>query len=202
MLRTIRLYGELGKKYGKVHKMHVASVSEAVRALCANFKDFKQHIIDSDKRIAGYEVWDGKTNLSEDDKEQFHLQGNGDIKIIPRIHGASNAARIVVGVVLIIASWYAGGAAGWAYLGATGYGMATAAFYMGTSLVLSGITGMMTKTSSGMSLDSSAENTESYIFSGALNTTKQGNPVHVGYGKMVVGSQVISASLTTADIAI
>lgn len=194
MLRTIRLYGELGKKYGKVHKMQVASVSEAVRALCANFKDFKQHIIDSDKRIAGYEVWDGKTNLSEDDKEQFHLQGNGDIKIIPRIHGAGKATKLIVGYVLVVIGYV---------LTAYGYGgIGIPLTQFGYSMMLSGVVDLFAKTASGGSVQSSNENTQSYIFSGALNTTKQGNPVNVGYGKMVVGSQVISASLTTADIAI
>lgn len=198
MVRTIRLYGELGKKYGKVHKLHVASVSEAIRALCANFKDLKQHLIDSDKRIAGYEVWDSKQNLSQDDKELFHKQGGGDIKIIPRISGASNAFRIIAGIAIIaIAAVYSGGLAA----AFTAKGLAGTAALFGASMVLGGVVGLMTKTSSGASIDSSsAKNTESYIFSGALNTTRQGGPVHIGYGKMVVGSQVISASLTTKDI--
>lgn len=198
MLRTIRLYGELGKKYGKVHRLHVASVAEAIRALSANFKDFKQHLIDSDKRIAGYEVWDGKHNLSQDNVEEFQLNSDSDIKIIPRVKGGSNAVKLVVGVVLIAVAYYFGGPAA---------GKAMTTFWQGVmmtgmSLALSGVVGLMTKTSSGASIDSDTENTESYIFSGPVNTTKQGNPIRIGYGKMIVGSQVISASLTTADIPI
>ena len=34
----------------------------------------------------------------------------------------------MVGTVLIAASWWAGGAAGWSYLGASGFAGATAAF--------------------------------------------------------------------------
>lgn len=201
MLRTIRLYGELGKKYGKVHKLHVDSVAEAVRALSANFKDFKHYLIDSDKRIAGYEVWDGKQNLSEDDRDAFHLKNNGDIKIIPRVVGASNATRIIAGVIFVaIVTWATWGTGGpWAAGTAAGW---TAAANFGVAMILSGVTGLMAQTSSGSSIDSNTENTESYIFSGPVNTTKQGNPVHIGYGKMIVGSQVISASLTTADIPI
>jgi len=202
MLRTIRLYGELGKRYGRVHRLYVSSVGEAIRLLCANFPAMKQHLIDSTRSIAGYEVWDGKHNVDGEVKEDFSKSGDMSIKIIPRIIGAGNAAKIIVGVVLIAASWYAGGAAGWAYLGAAGYGMATAAFYMGASLVLSGVTGLMTKTAAGTTIDSESNNTQSYIFSGIQNTTKQGNPVFVAYGKHLLGSQTISVSLTTSDIAI
>ena len=198
MLRTIRLYGELGKKYGKVHRLHVTSVAEAIRALSANFKDFKQHLIDSDKRIAGYEVWDGKHNLSQDDVDSFNLHSNSDIKIIPRVKGSSNVGRIIVGIVLLVIAYWTGGATA----GSAMAYLSQAAFAMGSSLLLSGVIGMMTKSSSGSSIDSDTENTESYIFSGPVNTTKQGSPIRIGYGKMIVGSQVISASLTTADIPI
>ena len=198
MIRTVRLYGELGKKYGRVHKLHVASVSEAVRALSANFKDFQQHLVDSDKRIAGYEVWDGKLNLSDEDKESFSLCGKEDIKIIPRVIGSSNAVRIVAGAALVaLAIW---NPMGWLAIGTKGAFGLSVMLGMGTSLMLGGVVGLMTKTASGMSIDSGAENSESYIFSGPVNSTKQGSPLKIGYGKMVVGSQVISASLTTSDI--
>lgn len=203
-MRTIRLYGELGKRYGKVHKFHVSSVGEAVRLLCANFKDFRQ-FIESDKNgIAGYEVWDAKHNLDGEVKEDFCKTGEGSIKIIPRIVGASNAAKVIVGVALIAASWWAGGAAGWSYLGAKGFSatIATSMFYMGASVILTGVIGMMTKTASGSSIDSDDTSTQSYIFSGVANTTKQGNPVFIAYGEYLLGSQVISQSLTTSDIAI
>lgn|GEM_PF-1150655 len=32
-LRTIRLYGKLGTKYGRIHKLYISSTSEAIRAL-------------------------------------------------------------------------------------------------------------------------------------------------------------------------
>ena len=198
-MRTIRLYGELGKKYGRVHKFDVKSVGEAVRALCANFKSFKQHLVDSGKREVGYEIWDGKRNVEQTD-ESIHQHCSDDIKIIPRIVGSSNAAKIVIGVILIIVSWWMGGAAGWAYLGAQGYMAATAVFMMGASAIMQGIIGYMTKASSGSSIFNESDDSSSYVFSGPTNATKQGNPVFIGYGEMIVGSQVIGATLTTADL--
>lgn len=200
MLRTIRLYGELGKKYGRVHRFHVESVSSAIRMLCVNFKDFKQHLIDSTNKIAGYEVWDGKYNLGPEDKEEFVKQGVGVIKIIPRVIGASNAAKILVGVLLVAAAWFSMGTLAAAF--GPGAGLWGVAASFGASLILSGVVGMMTKPASGVSIDSDSNNTQSYIFSGVQNTTKQGNPVFIAYGTHLLGSQPISVALTTGDVAI
>ncbi len=42
-------------------------------------------------------------------------------------------------------------------------------------------------------------NLPSYTFNGPINTTAQGNPVPLGYGRMIVGSAVISAGITADD---
>ena len=45
-----------------------------------------------------------------------------------------------------------------------------------------------------------ADNRASYIYNGAVNLTAQGNPVPLCYGRMRVGSVVISAGVSTTDI--
>ena len=45
------------------------------------------------------------------------------------------------------------------------------------------------------------ENKPSYSFNGAVNTTAQGHPVPVGYGRLIVGSAVISAGIDVDEIA-
>ena len=194
MLRTIKLYGALGKKFGRTHNLYVNSVGEAVRLLCANYKEFRQYLQTDNNRV-GYEVWDGKRNLGKDDKEEFSQHGDSDIKIIPRIIGAGNVAKIITGAVLLAVSFFVPGTQGTAlaYL-------SQAAGMLGTSLILSGVLGMMTKTASGVSVESTEDNTQSYVFSGTLNTTKQGNPVFIAYGTHLLGSQVVSASLTTSEV--
>ena len=44
------------------------------------------------------------------------------------------------------------------------------------------------------------ENKPSYSFNGAVNTTAQGHPVPVGYGRLVVGSAVISAGIDVDEV--
>ena len=40
----------------------------------------------------------------------------------------------------------------------------------------------------------------SYIFSGPENTIREGGPIFIGYGRLMVGSQVVQSSIETADI--
>jgi len=187
MLRTIKLYGELGKKFGKEHKAYVNSVAEAVKFLKANFKGFEKYVMDSSDKIRGYEVWDGKYNVDATAND-FNRCGDGVIKIIPRVKGGGAAARIIVGVVLIIVSFTPFGAPFAGYL-----------VPLGLSLIAGGIIELMAPKSPAAKTDEKID-TSSYVFSGPVNVTKQGNPVAIGYGEMIVGSQVISASITTKEI--
>lgn len=198
MLRKIRLYGELGKKFGRVHEADINSVGEALRYLDANFKGFLKHIVDSSSRVAGYEVWDG-SNACNAEVEDFKREGSKDIKIIPRISGAGAAGRIIGGIVLMVVGYLLTPVSGGSSLSlsSTGASMLMAA---GASLVIGGVIELLSPKSN--ISNSATESSESYTFSGAMNSTKQGNPVMIGYGEYVAGSQVISATITTEDISV
>lgn len=198
MLRKIRLYGELGKKFGRVHEADINSVGEALRYLDANFKGFLKHIVDSSSRVAGYEVWDG-SNACNAEVEDFKREGSKDIKIIPRISGAGAGARIIGGIVLMVVGYLLTPVSG-----GTSLSLASKGAFMlmasGASLVIGGVIELLSPKSN--ISNSATESSESYIFSGAMNSTKQGNPVTIGYGEYVTGSQVISATITTEDISV
>ena len=192
-MRTIRLYGELGEKFGTEYTWDVKNVKEAISLLCANFKEFKQHLIDSDTRLAGYEVWSGDFNLSGDSAEEFCINGSGDIRIVPVIKGASAVARIIVGVVILAFAWWnpLGWAAGSALMGAT--------VGIGASLVVGGVIELLSPKPK-LSGITSQDSNESYLFNGTYNSTKQGTPIGLGYGEMIVGSSVVSQSITISEI--
>ena len=186
---TIKLYGELAKRFGKEHKLAVKTPAEAVRALCANFKDFRSFVSSSEDRNTGYEVVVDSTNICSEDDEEFktsmHSTMQKEIKIIPHIIGGAAAVRIVVGVVLIVVGiiyeqpWMVS---------------------MGMSLVMGGVAELLSPVNKTTSPTSAVD--EGYAFSSAINNVGQGNPVAIGYGEMIVGSQLISAGIKTVDIAI
>lgn len=193
-MRTIVLLGELGKRFGRRHLLDVATPAEAIRALCANFRDFQRVLEESHERNVGYRV----INVREDiDLDQLHYPAGRMIAIAPVIAGAKNPiVRILVGAAIVAAAFLTGGVAlaatGLTFSGITGY----VAFSVGVSLVLGGVSQMLApppKNTGGN------DQKPSYIFDGALNTTTQGYPVPVGYGRMIVGSAVVSAGISTEN---
>jgi predicted phage tail protein len=191
-----QLYGELGEKYGKEFNLHCSTVRQGLDILAVNFKGFKQHVIDSDKWLDGYEVWAGSTALSPTD-EDFALRREGVvIKIVPVIKGASAGTRMVVGTVLYAIGYV---------LNFTPFAWASPAFYWaGSALIASGVAEKLAGSPKvNAACDTAvADTATSYIFSGAVNNTKQGAAVPIGYGRMMVGSNVISSSFSTVDVPI
>jgi len=205
MLKEIRLYGELGEKFGRVHRMAVESVGEAVRALTANFQGF-EHAMASYE--TGYRVWAGKDRIAAAEDINNPAGQAEVIRIAPVIAGAGKDGfgQILLGAAIIGAAFFTGGAS----LVATGmFGFGTAltttvlgsmALNIGAGMILGGIAQMLSPPPSENAGSDSGANSPSYVFNGAVNTTTQGNPVPVGYGRLIVGSAIISAGLTTEDI--
>jgi predicted phage tail protein len=99
-IRKIILAGELGKKYGRIHRLDIRTPAEAIRALCANFKDFGSHLIDSEKRGVGYRVIVDKSDVSE--VGEIGNPFSRTFKIVPVFMGAKSALfSIILGVALI-----------------------------------------------------------------------------------------------------
>lgn len=201
-MRTVILLGELGKRYGRRHQLDVKSPAEAVRALCANFKDFAAFVASSTERNVGYQVLDKRFALAED---ELHNPVGQQITIVPVVGGAnflkklfSGVGAILTGAALIAASFLVPGLGAIALFGTTT--LATVAFSVGVSLALGGVAQMLAPQPK---FDGPEEEQQpSYVFNGAVNTTAQGQPVPVGYGRMIVGSAVISAGLSVEDIAV
>jgi predicted phage tail protein len=70
----------------------------------------------------------------------------------------------------------------------------------GIAMAIGGVVQMLTPLPKSPNQEDRPDNKPSYIFNGAVNTTAQGYPVPVGYGRMIVGSAVISAGITTDEV--
>jgi predicted phage tail protein len=193
-IRNIRLSGELGKKFGRLHRFAVGSAAEAIRALCANFPAFKSELLSSDERGVGYRVIVGDRDIGLDEVS-FPI-GQSDIRIVPVIRGAKNGGvwQLVAGVALIaavvIAQQYELLPAAYAsQIVSVGVGI-------GLSLALGGISQLLAPSQK----KDQSKNAASYTFGGPVNTADQGLPVPFGYGEMIVGSAVISAGLVVDQV--
>lgn len=200
-MKTVILNGQLGKLFGKRHKFDVKTAAEAVRALVANFPDFERHMMQTEG--VGYRVKLHKEPLQE--LEQLHHPVGNTITITPVVSGAGRGGlgQILLGAVIIGAAFATGGAFLVGAVGPTGIGttfLGSIAVGIGTSLMLGGVASMLAPKPKTMEPGNRPENKPSYAFNGPVNTTAQGNPVPIGYGRMIVGGAVISAGLSTEEI--
>lgn len=98
--------------------------------------------------------------------------------------------QTVLGVALVAAAFMIPG-----LNAAVAMGMLAA----GVGMAIGGVFQMLAPTQQGLSTADRPENGASYNFNGPVNTTAQGNPVPLGYGKKIVGSAVVSAGIYSED---
>lgn len=194
-LRTIRLYGLLGARFGRKFRLAVSNPAEAIRALCVLLPGFQQYLMAAKDKGMEFAVFVGRQNLS---KEQLKdPPGAEDIRIAPVLAGSKRGGilQTIAGVVLVVVGVVLN-----AYTGISG----TPFINLGVSLIAGGIVQMLSPQPKGLGAKDSPENTPSYSMNGAVNTQAQGNPVPVAYGGhdtkgMFVGSAVISGGILAED---
>lgn len=192
-VRTVRLYGKLGQMFGREFKLAVASPAEAVRALAAQLPGFEKHFMNAHKRGVGFAVFTGKKNITKD--ELTHPCGDDTIKIAPVLLGSKEGGwlNIVLGVVLIVVGVMLQDYSG--TIASIGVGMIGA----GVSMAIGGVIQLLSPGPKGIGGEDRADNRANHNFNGPVNTTAQGNPVPVLYGRMKVGSAVVSAGIIAQD---
>ena len=189
MLKTIKLYGVLGKKFGKEFHLAVESTREAVKALSVQVPGFEQFMLTAHEQGLAFAVFQDDENISED-RIDFET-GAKVIKIVPKVIGAggNGVLQVVLGAVLIVGGIFTGGTStvlGMALIGA------------GAGMALGGIAQMLTP-----KVDAQDQNQDGNKpnkgFGGAVTTIAQGNPVPILYGQREVGGFIINAGQFAVD---
>lgn len=187
MLTKIILDGPLGKLFGKEWNLAVSSPNHALRLIDANKPGLRRWLVQNRTNFDGYRVtctYD--TGVEEDlsDDSYFMLRKNlVSIRFTPVPCGASSTFKFIVGAILIVV------------------GVITENPYLikaGAVLMLSGIIEALSPRPK--TQGSNGDEISSYYFDGPTNTEKQGSPVPLIYGRVMVGSHAISASITTDDV--
>ncbi len=197
-LKTIRLYGVLGAKFGREHKLDIDSPREAIKALSVLYDGFEPFLANAHLKGLEFAVFKGKRNIAED---ELYLDTTEEIRIAPVIKGSKRGGffQTILGVAMIGAAMMLG-PAGWAAFGAGGF--AGGALAMGgAAMALGGVVQMLSPQPRGLSVRQDADNKPSYAFGGVVNTTAQGYPVPLLYGldRREVGGAIISAGIYTED---
>jgi predicted phage tail protein len=180
---TVVLYGELRRQFGRQFVLDVHSPREAIHALCTQLKGLRQYFQDHATqafRVRGHQDYD-ETDL-------HYPQSTGTLKVVPLVHGAGAWGKIIGGAALAVI----GGVMTFYQVPGGAQVMA-----MGISIALGGVAQMLAPRPQGAATPEKADNTPSLAFDGAVNTTGQGGPVPLGYGRLLIGSQIISVGFST-----
>ena len=209
-MKVVKVYGALRERLGQCRfELDVATPAQAIKALCVNFPGLDKWLVDSEQDGVGYRVRVGKQQATPDDVSVLALPWSERevFSITPVVAGAGGGnpfTTILLGAALIGASFFfpGAGAFGFQAIGATGTaGLAgagiatsigTSLSLVGASLVLGGVAQMISPTPD---LGDDSEKLRNFTFSGITNTAQQGLPVPIAYGRVVVGSAVISSGL-------
>lgn len=196
-LTMIRLYGVLGARFGRVHRLAVQTSAEAVKALCINLDGLESYLMNAKKNGMTFAVFRGKRNIGVEDYQ--NLAGNSDIRIAPVMEGAKKAGlfQTILGAVMVVAGVVTGVLTGWTGVGLT---FAVGLIMSGSSMMAGGIYQMLSPQPKGLQGRDDPDNKPSYAFGGSVNTLAMGNPVALLYGEREIGGAIISAGIVAEDI--
>lgn len=190
-MALVTLHGKLGETVGKKEwNLQVKSVSEAFAAINAQSQDsIRKFFIKRENAYSRYDVLVNKekTSPSDNTRDNDLTLERGDIEsidIVPVLEGSF---------------------LGWAglLLGGVGLGlannpmsamMALNLLFQGASYLLSEPPEMPEQRQITNPSSDPTQLANSYLFSGPVNVLNEGGPVPIGYGRLIVGSQVIMSA--------
>ncbi len=213
-MKVVKVYGELKKRIGQGRlELDVATPAEAIRALCANFPGLQKWIIDSEQDGVAYKVKVGKEQVGEDNLETLHYPWSERevFSITPVLMGAGKGGwgKVLIGGLLIGAAVLTGGASiaftggmFGATAGLTGAALAKATAFaaIGNFGIYMGLSGIGELLSPAPPVPEEAETLTNYAFSGVANVARVGTPVPIAYGRLFVGSSIISSGLDVDQV--
>jgi len=207
-MKVVKVYGALRERLGQCRfELDVATPAQAIKALCVNFPGLDKWLIDSEQDGVGYRVRVGKQEVTPDDVSVLGLPWSERevFSITPVVAGAGGGGgSILAGIALVTLAVVTYGSslavtggvlaakAGLTGFAAAGAALAASAVYAGGFLILSGVAQMISPTPE---FGDDSEKLRNFTFSGITNTAQQGLPVPIAYGRVVVGSAVISTGL-------
>ncbi|MDH0655952.1 tail assembly protein [Acinetobacter johnsonii] len=195
MLKTIKLYGILAKRFGKEFRLDVENTREAMRALSVQIQGFEHFMLHAHEQGLEFAVFQDEQNIGE---TELDMNTSAKvIKVVPKVKGAGGdggiiqtvlgAVLVVVGVLVTIGTLGGGAPLGAALIGA------------GIGMMVGGIAMMLMP-----KIDNQDQNQDGNKankgFGSAVTTVAQGNPVPVLYGQREVGGFIASAGQYPEDL--
>lgn len=201
-MQRVILLGEMGQRFGETWEMNVDYIKDIFKLIECQRKGFKEYLIECHENGTDFTMKRGKEFVGEE--ELFLSVGDEDIIIAPVPAGSkSGLAKVLAAIAIIVIVVMSGGTAGpFMQTVLVEGGKATAltipgkiAVFAATSLATMGLTQMLMP---GPEVDK--ETPDNYLFNGTSDHIKEGLPIPLLYGEMMVGGGLINQTMTTRRI--
>jgi len=197
MNRKIYLLGELGNRFGSEWNVGVDNVVDIFKLINCQTPDFKAFLIQCGEAgldlsiLVGDEIIDDPIELGNTSVEDVY------ISLIPTGSG-KGWGKILLAIIITVFAFVVLGPGGTLATGeafgastaAVVSGLQTAAFGIAANLAIGGVTQLLSKTPDADKAEKSGN-----FFTGPQNSVKQGLPVPLLYGQLLVGGAPISFDL-------
>lgn len=191
MLKTIKLYGILAKKFGKEFHLAVDNTREAMRALCVQVPGFEHFMLHAHEQGLEFAVFQDDQNIGETELDMS--TSAKVIKVVPKVKGAggNGILQTILGAVMVVVG-----------VVAMAYGQAWGASLVGAGIgmMVGGIAQMLMPKIDNNQDENQDGNKANKGFGSAVTTVAQGNPVPVLYGQREVGGFIASAGQYPEDL--
>ena len=186
MNRKIKVYGPLAKFLGwKEIEANCNSVAEAVQFLVSNWPDVEGHMAKQH-----YKVEVNQTPI--DESELQHVSG-GDIKITPVVAGARGTLKTILGIALIVGSFFIPGGTGTLAVFGKSLTYSKIAMTIGVTLAAQGLSEMLAPPMP----EADNDPTRAFSFNGIQQSSRAGVAIPILFGEVYTGSVVINQDLDT-----
>ena len=190
---TIRLLGEVGRRFGRRFQLAVKTPAEALRALCVQIPELRQYLLESGENGINWRVVTDHAQGLTEEQLMWPMSKRMVLAPIPVGRGGNGVGAIIAGVALVAFSLLLPGI-GAAIGGAT----MTKIGLVGAAMLFGGVAQLLTPTPQMPTVGaigggattgrSESDQLKSFTFDKSNANTKQGEVVPVLYGERIIGS--------------
>jgi len=215
------LAGELGEKYGTHHEYYnLRTPADAIKLLCINHPKLQKDLMTAHQNGVGYKLIQSGAAMGYD---ELHLPfGSRPMVLVPVISGSLGQenpfGRILLGVGLVAAGFFTGGATIGLLGLAAPIGVSAVLGTVGASLIFGGVAQLISPQPEIPKLGSrrmdgtnfrgpgpqgvsrGASGQQSYAYTGPANTVGNGSTIPVVYGRAMLGGHMLSVGIEATDV--
>ena len=180
-MTIVNIHGILAREYGDSFILSLPNPKDVLEAIDCNKQGFLQRLIELQREGLCYDIIVNKTRIT-DGPDMDHMLNPATIDLVPAISG-SGLTSLFLSALFPTAL-------------ATGTTALAFAASLTNFVLFAAISYALTPKPENEALEIRAGGSKSsFVFSNTANIASQGSPVPIGYGRLLVGSTVVQATI-------